>query len=177
VLYMVLNTNNMNHDDHIQFIREVNEKTDDKEFDWKVVMFHQSIYASGKQSTSDDVSKNRDALVPVFDEVGIDLVLMGHDHSYARSHHMLNFEPVTDLTYKNDRKDTVVAPEGTLYLTVSSASGSKYYDLAEEYDYLAYREQSYVPTFTHINFDNESYSISSYRTDTMEIFDSYTVEK
>lgn len=177
VLYMVLNTNNMNHEEHIQFIKEVDQQTADEDFDWKVVMFHQSIYASGKQSTSDDVPKNRDALVPIFDEIGVDLVLMGHDHSYARSHHMFDFKPVTNLTYKDDSDDTVIAPDGTLYLTISSASGSKYYDLAEEYDYLAYREQSYVPTFMHIRFDKDSYSISSYRTDTMEVFDKYTIQK
>ncbi|CEI82013.1 MULTISPECIES: purple acid phosphatase family protein [Oceanobacillus] len=177
VLYLVLNANNMNNEEHVQFLEETMEETADQEFDWKVLMFHQSIYAAGKQSESEDVPIRRDVLVPAIDESGIDVVLMGHDHAYARTHQMHNFEPVEDVEFEDENQTAAVNPEGTLYITSSSASGSKYYDLVEEYDYLAFREQFYVPTFSHISFTEDTFAITSYRTDTMEEFDSYTIRK
>ncbi|GAA0313352.1 hypothetical protein GCM10008931_01210 [Oceanobacillus oncorhynchi subsp. oncorhynchi] len=177
VLYLVLNANNMNNEEHVQFLEETMEETANQEFDWKVLMFHQSIYAAGKQSESEDVPIRRDVLVPAIDEAGIDVVLMGHDHAYARTHQMHNFEPVEDVEFEDENQTVAVNPEGTLYITSSSASGSKYYDLVEEYDYLAFREQFYVPTFSHINFTEDTFTMTSYRQDTMEEFDSYTIKK
>jgi hypothetical protein len=175
VLYMVLNTSNINHAEHIQFMRETVDATSNTDFDWKVVMFHQSIYASGKQSKSQDVPLRREAFVPVFDELGVDIVLMGHDHCYARTWQMKNFEPVEDVSYDSD--GAILNPEGTLYLTMASASGSKYYDLEQEYDYLAFRAQFYVPTFSHLSFTKDTFTMNAYRTDTMEIIDNYTIRK
>lgn len=175
VLYMVLNTSNINHNEHVQFMKETVAALSDQDFDWKVVMFHQSIYASGKQSTSEDVSLRRESFVPVFDELGIDIVLMGHDHCYARTKQMKNFEPVEQISYDDD--GAAVNPEGILYLTISSASGSKYYDLQEEYEYLAFRSQFYVPTFSHLSFTEDTFTMTAYRTDTMEVFDTYAIKK
>ena len=177
VLYMVLNTSNINHAEHIQFMEETIATTADQDFDWKVVMFHQSIYASGRQSISDDVAGRREVLVPTFDKLGIDVVFMGHDHCYARTHQMYNFSPVEDVIFEDETKSVAVDPKGTLYLTTSSASGSKYYDLVDDYEYLAFRDQTYVPTFSHISFSEDTFTMSAYRTDTMEVFDTYTIKK
>lgn len=175
VLYMVLNTSNTNHAEHVNFMDETIAATADQDFDWKVVMFHQSIYASGKQSVSDDVPDRRNSFVPAFDRLDIDVVLMGHDHCYARTHQMKNFEVVKDVQY--DENNAAINPEGTVYLTTSSASGSKYYDLEENYEYLAARDQQYVPTFSHITFSKDEFTMTAYRTDTMEEFDTYTIKK
>ncbi|MDF9838332.1 MULTISPECIES: metallophosphoesterase [unclassified Breznakia] len=178
VLYMVLNTSNINHVEHIQFMEETLEATADQDFDWTVVMFHQSIYASGKQSTSDDVAPRKEVFVPAFDRLGIDIVLMGHDHCYARTKQMKNFEPVDGVTYEDAANTIAVNPEGTLYLTTSSASGSKYYDLVEGgYEYLAFSAQPKVPTFSHLTFSEDTFTMTAYRTDTMEAFDTYTIKK
>jgi len=177
VLYMVLNTSNTNNAEHIQFMEDTLQATANQEFDWKVVMFHQSIYASGKQSTYEDAWTRQEQLVPAFDEFGIDIVLMGHDHCYARTYQMYDFKPVENVNYEDKNKQVALDPKGTLYLTTSSASGSKYYDLVEEYPYLAHREQSYVPTFSHLSFNKDSFTMNAYRTDTMEVFDTYTIKK
>ena len=50
---------------------------------------------------------------------------MGHDHVYVRSNMMKGMkvsQETKDLT-------SVTDPEGILYLTANSASGSKYYDI------------------------------------------------
>ncbi len=178
VLYMVLNTNNLNNEEHVQFLEETASKTADQQFDWKVVLFHQSIYAGGKQALNEDAPARRDALVPAFDKLDVDLVLMGHDHTYARTYQMNNFEEVKDVAFEDDNHTVAIKPEGTLYVTNSSASGSKYYDFEDENNqYLAVKEQFYVPTFSHIQFTEDTLTMTAYRTDNMEVFDSYTIKK
>ena len=75
--------------------------------------------------------------------------------------------------------ENIYNPEGILYITANSASGSKYYNnVPRQQAYIASRWQEDVPTFSAINVDNVSLSISTYRTDTMEkIDDTITIVK
>lgn len=75
--------------------------------------------------------------------------------------------------------DAVVNPKGILYMTASSSSGSKYYDLVPRMQtYIAGRWQEDVPTYSLINVDEDTLSISTYRTDTNEkIDDTFTIAK
>lgn len=67
-------------------------------------------------------------------------------------------------------KTTIVNPEGILYLTANSASGSKYYDLtAHQQTYIAARWQEDVPTYSVVNVAEGSLKITTYRTDTKVI--------
>ena len=77
---------------------------------WKIVALHRGPYGA----TYDSVAI-RKALTPVFDELGIDLVLQGHDHNYVRSFSMKNESKVPDGT-------------ATLYITGNSG-GVKFYPL------------------------------------------------
>lgn len=78
-------------------------------------------------------------------------------------------------------KDVEVAvnPEGILYMTANSSSGSKYYDLvARQQTYIASRWQEDVPTYSVIDVDETSFTINTYRTDTNEPIDSsFTIVK
>jgi hypothetical protein len=49
---------------------------------WKFVVFHDTIYSNGEHGSDDGI---RADLVPVFDEFGVDVVFMGHDHHYERT--------------------------------------------------------------------------------------------
>lgn len=73
----------------------------------------------------------------------------------------------------------VVNPEGILYMTANSSSGSKYYDLVPRMQsYIAARWQEDVPTYSIVNMTEESFTIDTYRTDTNEkIDDSFTILK
>ncbi|MDO4300619.1 MAG: metallophosphoesterase [Clostridia bacterium] len=75
--------------------------------------------------------------------------------------------------------EKAVNPEGILYLTANSASGSKYYDLVEHQQaYIASRWQEDVPTFSMIDVSNNEFTINTYRTDTMEKIDNeFTIVK
>ena len=70
------------------------------------------------------------------------------------------------------KKRESVDPEGILYMTASSSSGSKYYDLTpRKQTYIASRWQEDVPTYSVVDIDSESFTINTYRTDTNEKID------
>lgn len=65
-----------------------------------------------------------------------------------------------------------INPEGILYMTAGSSSGSKYYDLVpRKQSYIANRWQEDVPTYSIVNVDSETFTINTYRTDTNEKID------
>lgn len=138
-LYMVMNSNNTSTTAHDAFIKQaINDAGTG--ITWKIVVFHHSIYSSASHSMDNDILTRRSELYPVFDKYDIDVVLMGHDHCYTRSYQM------EGGVAQNGLESSVVNPNGTLYVTANSASGSKYYDL-QSYDtgYAAVRWQGYAP--------------------------------
>ena len=77
---------------------------------------------------------------------------------------------------------TVVNPKGTLYMTANSASGSKFYELlATQQDYIAVRSQNWLPSYSVIEMDEDSFTIDTYQITAdgvVEAIDqSFTIEK
>ena len=106
------------------------------------------------------------------DEFGIDMCLTGHDHSYARSYLMADG---TAIQYDDS---VAINPEGTLYIAAGSASGSKFYKLAttKQY-YIAERSNTQIPTFSTIDFSDESIVIKTYDYNGNKYADDYTLYK
>ena len=50
---------------------------------WTIVMQHQPIYA---MAHGREYTEMREALAPLYEKYGVDLVLQGHDHHYSRTH-------------------------------------------------------------------------------------------
>ena len=181
-LFIVINSNSLNYNQHKTFIRGVVKKH--RQTRWKIVLMHHSIYGA-------DLARSRtldlkESLVPVFDKYGIDAVLAGHDHIYARSRFMRDDSVVPPLeefparlTPPSEIPDgAVIKPEGVLYLTASSSSGSKYYDPPRQFfDYLAERSAPYVPMFSRVNITNTSFEIVTFKTDDMAVIDSFVMVK
>jgi|GEM_PF-919142 len=174
VLFIGINSNNISGESHAEFMRNaIKENPDSK---WEIVTLHHSIYSSASHSTESAIVNRRMALFPVFDELGIDMVLMGHDHSYTRSYQMKGDQPVKNQTM--DENGLAINPIGTLYITANSGSGSKYYSLKSiPEEYAAVRQQLRVPTFSNISVKGNSITISTYRADTMEMTDTYGLIK
>ena len=174
VLFMDLNTNDSNVAEHEQFM--MNAIAADPTAKWKIVTWHQSIYSCATHEFDSDIVSLRAAMFPVIDQLHIDMVLSGHDHSYTRSYQMLGGQPQINQTV-NSAGD-VVNPTGTLYITANSGSGSKYYQLQPNPEpYASVRTQINVPTFSRISVTNSTLTISTYRTDTMAQTDTYTILK
>jgi len=77
---------------------------------------------------------------------------------------------------------TVVNPQGTLYMTANSASGSKFYELlSAQQDYIAARSQNWLPSYSVITMTSDAFSIVTYQiTDSGEaeqIDQPFTIQK
>ncbi|MEE0967407.1 MAG: LPXTG cell wall anchor domain-containing protein, partial [Bacilli bacterium] len=100
---------------------------------------------------------------------------MGHDHVYTRSK-IMNVGTPTDQGSENE----VYNPDGILYLTANSASGSKYYNLQDgaiEAGYAAKYDQSRRRTATEVTVTENSYTLTTYFADDNTQLDTYTIYK
>ena len=107
---------------------------------WKIVVMHRGLYAGFYDET-----ELRKSIAPVFDRMGVDLVLNGHDHVYLRT------------TMKGGIKTT--PGNGTTYITGGS-SAQKYYDAGNR----AWTEVLFddnKPVFTVINVLSDRIEVSS----------------
>ena len=84
---------------------------------WVILTFHYPIYSASKGR---DNSELRALWQPIFDRFKVDLVLQGHDHSYARSKLMAHENIATGVTQRSKEA-------GTVY--VVSVSGPKMYEV------------------------------------------------
>ena len=170
VLFISLNSNNRNTVEHRELLKKAVESNPDAK--WKVVMFHHDIYGSGQPHSDTDGANLRALFAPLMDEFGIDMCLTGHDHSYARSYLMADG---TAIQYDDS---VAINPEGTLYIAACSASGSKFYKLAttKQY-YIAERSNTQIPTFSTIDFSDESIVIKTYDYNGNKYADDYTLYK
>ena len=141
---------------------------------WKTVIFHHSVYSTASHTDDGDIIQRRSELPPVLDELGIDVVLMGHDHVYTRTYMMNGTTPDTAGGVQSEVTD----PDGVLYLTANSASGSKYYDIkAPEAPFAAVMDQSYRRTVTEVEITDTSYTMTTYYADDMSVLDKFTINK
>lgn len=84
---------------------------------WSIVVLHHPIYSSARER---DNPKLRALWQPIFDRYKVDLVLQGHDHTYARS----GLRAYENVAAGVNRRDD---GGGTVY--VVSVSGPKMYEL------------------------------------------------
>ena len=78
--------------------------------------------------------------------------------------------------------NTVVNPNGTLYMSANSASGSKYYELiSAQQDYIAERSQNWLPSWSVITLSADAFSIDTYQLtadgQTEKIDQTFTIRK
>jgi hypothetical protein len=83
---------------------------------WRIVSFHHPFFSPGKDRDNGEL---RAIWKPLFDRYGVDLVLQGHDHTYARGQ-------VPVRSAQGFEADTL----NTLYVT--SVSGPKMYDILDD---------------------------------------------
>ncbi|WP_052737671.1 PA14 domain-containing protein [Bacillus sp. SA1-12] len=176
---MILNTMDMGWDDRqresfkqqIEWLKREVAETDKK---WKIVGFHKAIYSVAGHAKDQDIMELRDMLYPVFDELGIDVVLQGHDHAFMRSYQMYGDRPVTNIT--TDEEGNVINPDGTLYM-INNSAGNKYYDINNSVNkyFAAAFEQPRKPIYSGIQITENSLTIDSYRIGEEKAFDTYTI--
>ncbi len=170
-LIISLNLNKNSVTTHSNYMRKaVSEyKSTYGEPKWTIVVFHKSIYSAGVRAMDSGNLDKRDRLAPVFSELGVDAVLTGHDHVYTRAY-MINGNTVIDdiRRYTNSVGDPYGAyddpAEGDVfYLTASSSTGSKYYELyAEQMPFAYVTCEDNIPTVTKVDVTENSMTYITY---------------
>lgn len=131
----VLNTNDMYPMSQAQRNWLVNDMKQSDAM-WKILMMHRSLYSAGKNINKPDTVIMRNMLLPIIDELGIDMVYAGHDHMYLRTTQVYgdkaveNVEYITE-TFKGEELTFALDPEGTVY-TLPSTAGTKRYGVNED---------------------------------------------
>ena len=166
---------------------------------WKVAYLHHGPYVT-LSYTQTLVTNARKFLVPVFDEYGVDLVLCGHDHHYARSYLMNGV--VTPLAHPGeDAPDLSLYPQilgsadsalysgsyGTLYM-MGNSTGSKVYNYINgeggnwmnNLPWFDKISQPYKGVFTAYTVTEDTMTATAYTVDThgsTAVYDEFTLRK
>jgi hypothetical protein len=96
---------------------------------YTVLVFHHAIYSPAAHANDGDNKQRRLDFPTAFSNLGVDLVLAGHDHSYSRSYALKNGQKA-NAAEQPGAAQVATGPGGVIYVTGNSASGSKYYDLS-----------------------------------------------
>ncbi|MGL4344749.1 MAG: purple acid phosphatase family protein [Cellulosilyticaceae bacterium] len=123
---------------------------------WNIVTLHKGPYLSKR-----DLIDYRELMVPVFDELGIDIVLQGHDHTYIRTAPLKDGKEVAD-------------GEGTVYL-LGNTAGYKFYDVKER-PYHKVHQQDYKQMFMGFEVTKDAIAVNAYTVDGV-LQDSFKVSK
>ncbi len=86
---------------------------------WRIVSMHHPVFSSGRDR---DSPERRAALLPVLTKHDVDLVLQGHDHTYARG----------AIAQTPERLGMADAEGGVATMFVNSVSGPKQYAFNED---------------------------------------------
>jgi len=126
--------------------------------DWLILTMHKGLYTAGNHADDADIIAMREVLVPLVDELEIDLVLQGHDHYMSRTQ-VLEHDPdgvegaavveTTTITEVVDgrRFEYHIDPEGTIYFMPNTA-GAKHYQQIGSTD--AFDLEGYLQLFDRL---------------------------
>ena len=172
-LFLMLNSNTLSASTHDVFLHSAIAANRDAS--WRIVCFHHALFSIADHGFDTDILFRRTAYSAIFDKHHIDVVLAGHDHSFTRSFQLEGGVPVSKEKMRTEKDGTVTVrdPEGTLYMTLNSGSGSKFYDLNSAYIdpvtgvvtypvFVANFWQGYLPSFSRVAIDDDSFSIVTY---------------
>ncbi|MFS0724671.1 S-layer homology domain-containing protein [Paenibacillus sp. 1P07SE] len=134
---------------------------DQSEAKWTVAMFHRPAYHTEK-GRGHIVEYTQTYFAPILEEKSVDLVLVGHDHVYARTYPM------------QEGKPNKATNEGTVYLNGGS-SGWKFYD-GDHYPYLSYLFDENIPVYSAIEITENKIHIEA-RTITGDMIDEFSIVK
>lgn len=119
---------------------------------WKILVTHQPPYFTNPFGGNEII---KEKLPPVVDELGIDIVFSGHDHSYGRTKKL-----------KNGKED----PNGTVYV-VTGTTGQKHYDAVadEKFDFVN-TDNIAVSMYAKVDKDQITFTTTTSEGETLDQF-------
>ena len=132
---------------------------------WTILTFHHPMFSPARNRDNPEL---RALWKPVFDEFKVDLVLTGHDHTYARTGAKAPPSGYTNVPTGLQTYDPAV---GTVY--VVSVSGPKMYDITNE---AFARTAEDTQLYQIITVDGDELRFEA-RTATGRLYDAFTLKK
>ncbi len=140
--FIILNTNEGYHNGNgrisqqqIDWLKNTAALADEQGIKWKILLMHRGIYSFGRHMDGEDIIELRAQLAPLVSDLGIDLVLQGHDHVYMRSKVLAKSQfgeivpqdgaQVVKEEFKGEIIDFAVNPSGTTYI-IPNLIGSQF---------------------------------------------------
>lgn len=156
-VFIVLDSNNIITPSHKKTVSDALNAYPDAT--WRVIMLHHGAYSSCADEFTNKLCAG--TLKDLFDKFDIDLVLSGHNHFYSRTY------PI----YKGG-----ISTLGTVYFEAGSASGGKCsnYD-TENSEFIVHSVPLQEASYSLLTFTEDTINVTSYKTDSDECFDSFTV--
>lgn len=188
--FIILNTNDLGDDDALSAkqLEWLKNDAESNDADWTVLMLHKALYSNSSHYDDDDVVALRNQLGELLPDLGVDVVLQGHDHVYLRtgvldSNKLINTE-TRSLSYDGRSYTAKVEPQGTVY-SIAGTSGVKFYPTKtnKQTDKLFPRAEKLVdvdtPVFTayHVEGDVLYYDAYTVDGDKVERIDSFAIIK
>lgn len=174
VLFLVLNSATAQPTDiHEEYVPKVIAEHPDTK--WRVIIQHYPAYSSVQHYQEKMDPWIRNSLAYICEDNDIDLVISGHDAAYARSGFTDRKCQVYE-GYDYSSGGTAVNPEGTLYITCSTASGSIYNEVSPS-GWLKFEGQPHAPVALRFDVTDTQLHMRAYTTDSWTLYDEYTIQK
>ncbi len=126
---------------------------------WTIVVQHHPVFSVGKDR---DNAEMREALMPIFQDANVDLVLQGHDHHYGRTHKI--------------RDGQIVAPEAAGVIYVTSVAGPKMYAKNPKFEHLMAVMRGDTQMYQVVEISNDDLWFRAYAVGG-ELVDSFCLHK
>lgn len=168
--FIVLNSNEGSEEyanfssEQIHWLREDARAAKAAGAEWLIVLLHKGPYTTSSHADDYDIMEEngvRTKVVPILSELGVDLVLQGHDHIYARTKPIKNgfAMPATKVTGRLDGRSVeyTVVPDGTIYMIPGTAGAKVYFKLKKMdqsyYDLFEVADEHHAAAYGHDPFD------------------------
>ncbi len=161
---------------------------------WKIVLMHRAAYSAGKNLIKPDTIMMREILLPLFDELNIDLVMAGHDHVYMRTEQVYGDQKVENVEYVTEMFNGVettfaLNPVGTCHILPGTAGTKTYaindyvFDTVFSYDVVAktfaQRDEMEGGVFSTVEIQGDKLVYNAYLVDRetgeKELVDTYAI--
>jgi hypothetical protein len=147
----------------------------DPNIKWKVVYFHKPIYTSPTNHAAETTVRN--AMHPLFDKYGVDLVLQGHNHNFERSKPLkFNSASPGNPTITDSNANTYTDPDGQIYATVGTG-GRSLYSFTGKASYIVYQQDDQYGWMNVEMLNNGNTMKGTYYTNDGVARDTWTINK
>jgi len=198
--FIMLNTNedskeyNNFSEEQLEWMKKDIKESKQRGMKWIIVTIHKGPYTTSNHATDTDIMGEnglRTKVAPIFSDLGVDLVLQGHDHGYARTKPINNGKAVetnkTKELYNGETIEYAINPKGTIYMIPATGGPKVYYknkkidssyyelfDKADEHNAAKYGNdpkdksrpiRGIIQNFAEISVDNNKLSVVVYEID------------